>query len=216
MSARGGTTGRAAGWPAKLGLGAAGRKCMEGAGPGVSTAGGAEARAECIGAPGGGGGGPAGIGWRGPVRIWPGRGDGGAGRAGTPPVRTGGCRGALPPADKGGRMGAGLARCGSSTAADDPFSDAAAGASGGGGGTPFATVGGYSRVDVGAASGCSSTVSGSATATADELCASCCAAVGAAPRCTRWRISSAMGSSMELECVFFSVTPSPGSISRTS
>lgn len=217
MSARGGTTGRAAGWPARFGLGVAGRKGMEGAGPpGASTAGGAAARAEGAAGLSGAAGGPGGIGWRGPVRICPGRGDGGAGRAGTPPVRTGGCRGALPPVAKGGRMGAGLERDGSSTAADDPFSDAAAGASGAGGGTPLAAVGGCSRTDVGAASGCSSIVSGSATATAGEVFASCCAAAGAAPPCTRWRISSAMGSSMELECVFFSVTPSPGSISRTS
>jgi hypothetical protein len=55
----------------------------------------------------------AGRGCRGPDKIWPGRGVG-TGRAGTGPVRNGGCSGAVPPADNGGLKGAGLLRSGSS------------------------------------------------------------------------------------------------------
>ena len=62
-------------------------------------------------------GGAAGMGCRGPDKIWPGRGVG-TGRAGTGPVRKGGCIGAEPPVDKGGLIGKGLVRSGSSTAAD--------------------------------------------------------------------------------------------------
>src|ERR1700682_5391526 len=110
-SGRGGTTGRAAGWPAKLGRPGDRRGIEGGGGPGVVSAGGAMLRA-AGGATGpgvgdGGGGVDAGKGCRGPERIWPGRGGGGAGLAGTGPVRIGGCRGALPPLDKGGRNGAG-------------------------------------------------------------------------------------------------------------
>ena len=54
-----------------------------------------------------------GKGCRGPDKIWPGRGVG-TGRAGTGPVRNGGCSGAAPPADSGGLKGAGLLRSGSS------------------------------------------------------------------------------------------------------
>src|SRR5438552_8980588 len=152
MSGRGGTTGRAAGCPARFGRAGA-RKGIDGAagpgagepgagwlrgaelrdaelrdaeagtaGPGaVSETGGVAARAGGIGIEGGfdgrgaAGEAPLGIGCLGPVRIWPGRGVGGAGRAGTaPPVRSGGCRGALGPVAKGGRMGAGFERAGSS------------------------------------------------------------------------------------------------------
>lgn len=123
ISGRGGTIGRAAGCPARFGRGC-GRKGV----PGVGLANGAEAS---LGAGGGAtratgragsviddGGmdaeGPgAGKGCRGPDKIWPGRGVG-TGRAGTGPVRNGGCSGAAPPADKGGRSGAGLLRSGSS------------------------------------------------------------------------------------------------------
>ena len=54
-----------------------------------------------------------GSGCRGPDKICPGRGVG-TGRAGTGPVRNGGCSGAAPPAPIGGLRGAGLLRGGSS------------------------------------------------------------------------------------------------------
>jgi hypothetical protein len=60
--------GRAAGWPARFGRGAV-RNGMDGEGPGVSTAGGAEAR-EGWGICGIGAAGiPDGRGWRGPESI---------------------------------------------------------------------------------------------------------------------------------------------------
>src|SRR5579863_6884552 len=123
ISGRGGTTGRAAGCPARFGRGC-GRKGV----PGVGLASGAEDSAAggtvratgCAGKVTDAGGiGAAGVaagkGCRGPDKIWPGRGVG-TGRAGTGPVRNGGCKGAvLPPADSGGLKGAGLLRSGSST-----------------------------------------------------------------------------------------------------
>ena len=61
--------GRAAGWPARLGRGAV-RKGMDGMGDGVSTAGGAEARAVGWGIAGVAAAGiPGGNGWRGPESI---------------------------------------------------------------------------------------------------------------------------------------------------
>jgi hypothetical protein len=127
MSGRGGTTGRAAGCPARLGRGC-GRRGV----PGVGDANGAAdslggagacgvARATgCAGSVTDAGGmGAAGVaggkGCRGPDKICPGRGVG-TGRAGTGPVRNGGCSGAVaPPANRGGLKGAGLLRSGSST-----------------------------------------------------------------------------------------------------
>jgi hypothetical protein len=96
--------GRAAGWPAKFGRAGEDRSGIDGAGvpgvgPGVATevgsAGGAATRALGCGATGpgegcGGGGVDAGMGCRGPERIWPGRGAAGTGLAGTAPVRKGG------------------------------------------------------------------------------------------------------------------------------
>ena len=128
MSGRGGTTGRMAGWPARLGRGC-GRKGV----PGVGLVNGAELSLGAAGAAGvagavratgwagtltgacgmGAAGVATGKGCRGPDNIWPGRGVG-TGRAGTGPVRNGGCRGAAPPADNGGLKGAGLLRSGSS------------------------------------------------------------------------------------------------------
>ena len=139
---------------------------------------------------------------------------GGAGRAGTaPPVRRGGCRGALGPVARGGRMGAGFERAGSSTlGAAVPLSEGAVvEVSMVAGGPPLAVIGGCSRTAV-ETRGCSSMCGGSATATADDPLGS----VEVAPDTpwTRLRIITATGSSMELECVFFSVTPSSGSISR--
>lgn len=94
---------------------------------------------------------PDGNGWRGPERIWPGRGADGTGRAGTVPVRKGGCSGALgPPVDSGGRIGAGLLRTGSSATGVEPFSDGAAAAgSPGCAGALFATATGFSSSGVG-------------------------------------------------------------------
>ena len=133
MSGRGGTTGRAAGCPAKFGRGC-GRKGVPGIGiaPGAGMDGdadsvvagllGAAGAARATGGAGivmdAGGIGEAGVaggmGCRGPDKICPGRGAG-TGRAGMGPVRNGGCKGAAPPAAKGGLKGAGLLRSGSST-----------------------------------------------------------------------------------------------------
>jgi hypothetical protein len=122
ISGRGGTTGRAAGCPARFGRGC-GRKGVPGVGlangADDSAGGGAVRATGCagkvtdaggIGVDGVGGG----KGCRGPDKIWPGRGVG-TGRAGTGPVRMGGCSGAAPLADNGGLKGAGLLRSGSST-----------------------------------------------------------------------------------------------------
>jgi len=139
---------------------------------------------------------------------------GGTGRAGTaPPVRSGGCRGALGPVAKGGRIGAGFERAGSSIAeAPAPLSEGAVGdVSTVAGGAPLGAICGCSCTTVGTR-GCSSICGGSATATADDP--RCSVEAGSDPPWTRLRIISATGSSMELECVFFSVTPSSGSISR--
>jgi hypothetical protein len=157
----------------------------------------------------------AGIGCLGPVRIWPGRGVGGAGRAGTdPPVRSGGCKGALGPVANGGRIGAGFERTGSSTTgAAVPLSceDAGGARSMGAAGALLTAVGGCSRT-AGETRGCSSICGGSATATDDDPLSS--SLEDAVAPWTRLRMISATGSSMELECVFFSVTPSSGSMSR--
>jgi len=134
MSGRGGTIGRAAGCPARFGRGC-GRKGVPGVGEargadgagadaslGDNGTGGAVRATGWAGwageAAAAGGIGAAGVGdgkgCRGPDKIWPGRGVG-TGRAGTGPVRNGGCSGAAPPADSGGLKGAGLPRSGSST-----------------------------------------------------------------------------------------------------
>jgi len=154
----------------------------------------------------------AGRGCRGPDRIWPGRGGGGAGRAGIGPERKGGCTGAPPPAAKGGRIGAGLIRETSSVMAGEiRFSPGeTTGASDGTEAGLLATAPGCSvSKDVKGAS-CSS--GGSSTATAVLLVSAC--ACSGSPPWTRSRTSSATGSSTELEWVFFSMTPSSGSMSR--
>jgi hypothetical protein len=123
ISGRGGTMGRAAGCPARFGRGC-GRRGVPGVGEArgaavVSLAGGGAVRATgCAGSVTDAGGmGAEGVGGgkgcRGPDKICPGRGVG-TGRAGTGPVRNGGCRGAVPLADNGGLKGAGLLRSGSS------------------------------------------------------------------------------------------------------
>jgi hypothetical protein len=130
------------------------------------------------------------------------------------PVRSGGCSGALGPDANGGRTGAGLPRSGSSVTAEvEPFSDGgAAGASAVGAagcaGAALAAITGASGS--GASTGCCSSIfSGSSTAVAAPL------PDGWAmiSPWTRLRTSSATGSSIELECVFFSVTPTSGNIS---
>jgi hypothetical protein len=172
-----------------------------------------------------------GMGCRGPDKIWPGRGVG-TGRAGMGPVRKGGCTGAAPPADSGGLKGAGLLRSGSSTegvvtgascagvVADASNSligvlaacvvcsgvDTAGGSCGGGCGCRVRS----SCLTTSSALTSSSADSGSATAT--EVSASRRIAAPAPP-CTLWRIISATGSSIELEWVFFSATPSSGNMS---
>jgi hypothetical protein len=145
-SGRGGTTGRAAGWPASVGR-AEDRSGREGGAPGVGeigSDGGAAARAIGCGATGpgvggGGGGVDAGIGCRGPERIWPGRGAAGTGLAGTALLRNGGWIGALTPLDKGGRNGAGLLR-GSSVVTAATSLAGAEGVSPAGDGVPLAAM----------------------------------------------------------------------------
>ncbi len=227
MSGRGGTTGRTAGCPARFGRGC-GRKGV----PGVGLASGADASLGAAGAWGmlratgwaesvteaGSGIGAAGVGdgrgCRGPDNIWPGRGVG-TGRAGTGPVRIGGCSGAAPPGNNGGLKGAGLLRGGSSIGllAELPgvltgvvtgasWAGVAVGDSTSGTATLAAGVG-CSGAALGACCGvkcsCRATSSiGSRSATATEASASRRIAAPAPP-CTLWRITSATGSSTELE-----------------
>lgn len=124
-------------------------------------------------------------------------------------MRNGGWSGEVPPAANGGRKGAGLLRARSSAAGAAPFSaTGAAGGSATGGAAVFAAGAGCSST--GAGSAVSFSASGSATAVAVYVLDGC----GAPPsRSTRLRTSSAVASSIELECVFFSVTPSSGNIS---
>jgi hypothetical protein len=239
--------GRAAGCPARFGRGC-GRKGV----PGVGLASGAEASLGGAGACGmlratgwagcataaGGGIGAAGVGdgrgCRGPDNICPGRGVG-TGRAGTGPVRIGGCSGAVPPGNNGGLKGAGLLRGGSSIGllAELPgvLTGVVTGASWAGVAVGDSTSG---RAILAAGAGCSGAAlgtccgvkcscradgscraassTGSRSATATEASASRRIAAPAPP-CTLWRIISATGSSTELEWVFFSVTPSSGNMS---
>ncbi len=168
-----------------------------------------------------------GNGCRGPDKICPGRGVG-TGRAGTGPVRNGGCSGATPPARRGGLKGAGLLRSGSSVGVTGascagPAVEAGKGASTSGIWVLAACAGcsagcASCRAKGSCRTGCSgfscwtagSLGSGSATAT--DVSASRRIAAPAPP-CTLCRIISATGSSMELEWVFFSVTPSSGNMS---
>jgi hypothetical protein len=162
----------------------------------------------------------AGMGCRGPDKIWPGRGAG-TGRAGTGPVRSGGCSGAVPPADRGGLKGAGLLRSGSSTVvtvasweavlletvvAGDPMPAAPGGAAG------LAATGGRSAMVSGRGSGRAGSSIASGSATATEVSYSRRAA-SPPPPCNRSRIIFSTRSSMELEWVFFSETPSSGNMS---
>jgi len=170
-----------------------------------------------------------GKGCRGPDKIWPGRGVG-TGRAGTGPVRNGGCSGATPPAESGGLKGAGLLRSASSIGAPGGAPGELAGAvpgklpgliTGGVTGASCACVvtGASNSVTGTLAAGAwcsgsdgSSRSNDSGSATATEVSASRRMAAPAPP-CTRKRSFSATSSSMELEWVFFSATPSSGNIS---
>jgi hypothetical protein len=233
-SARGSTTGRAAGWPASGRAGCLGAACkgVLGAPGGTeppADAGADGARAATpgllnIGADGESGSlRPGGIGWRGPESTWPGRGGGtglGAGATGRPGPSAGaagGCRGATRtgccapggalPAN-GGRMGcagrpAGRSSATSPAAGSVVLSSMAAGAWTGG---PPGATSGAGEVST-AAGACSGGAAGRATGSASTS--------GAAPPNIR-RSLTATSSSTELEWVFFSVTPNPGSRSRIS
>jgi hypothetical protein len=122
-------------------------------------------------------------------------------------VRNGGCSGAVPPADRGGLKGAGLLRSGSSTVVTVSSWKAAVA---GGSTLGAASFAAGARSAAGSGRVCSSIASGSATAT--ELSDSRRAA-SPPPLSNRSRIINATGSSMELECVFFSETPSSGNMS---
>lgn len=220
-SGRGGTTGRAAGWPARPGRMVALRA---GGVPGAGIAGacpmGAD-RAVAGGAPvttrTGSGRTPAGNGWRGPDRICPGRGGAGAvrgtSRIGAPgmTVLAGalatGAAGAAGELASGGRN-----RCGCGVMRGANLSPAGA----------SCPAGSAPRTASTASAGCGFSGAGaaemgsSATAVAAPFEPGCSAAAVAPPRPKIWRSFSATSSSTELECVFFSVTPSSGSFSSSS
>jgi hypothetical protein len=128
------------------------------------------------------------------------------------PVRNGGCSAVPPPEDKGGLRGAGLLRSGSSTVETVASSKGVVA----GGSMPTALgaagfAGAPGRSAAGSGRAGSSIASGSATAT---LVSNSRRAASPPPPCNRSRIINATGSSMELEWVFFSDTPSSGNISR--
>ena len=249
ISARGGTTGRAAGCPTKFGF-AGGRNgpplpCpSEGCGaaaPGIGL--GAVGRggvgivgtaAPGRGAPGVvimvGGAGCAGgagwlggaalilgaglgasltgdgIGWRGPERIWPGRGGGGAEREGITGPRLTGALGAPGcPVASGGRNG-NAGRTGVGGASEVSAGAAAAGRAGSGvtgAGAVFATGG----------AGSATRASGWRTGSSRGAGASSFSSARP-PAATLRRRFSTTSSSSELECVFLSVTPNSGNNSR--
>jgi hypothetical protein len=229
-SGRGGTTGRADGWPAK------GLDGAPGVGP-VRASAGACGRGAC----GNDGRGPdgmgrtasgamAGIGARGPDRIWPGRGALAAPGIG----RTG--NGARPGAitATGGIGACGLGAAGGATGAGWPGT-----AIGGWIGLPVANGGrigapgetGRTSLAGAGASACTASGSAAASGAGASWCvftasgaASSVKAIGSSAtgswsgtsRPNKRRSLIATSSSMELECVFFSATPSSGSRSRIS
>ncbi len=235
-SGRGGTTGRAVGWPAK------GLDGAPGIAPLRASAGACGRGAAGCGAGGRGpagvgrtiSGGAAGIGARGPDRIWPGR-----GALLAPGIGLTGSDGARPGAitATGGTGGAGLgAGAVALGAAGDGWPGAAIGgwiglpvASGGRIGAPpraARTSPAGAGASVCASSG-SMAASGAASServfTASAPAFSAGATGSSAAR--SWSGTSkpnkrrnliATSSSMELECVFFSATPSSGSRSRIS
>jgi len=246
ISARGGTTGRAAGCPTKFGF-AGGRNgpllcpsCCGAAAPGIGR--GAVGRggvgivgtaAPGRGAPGvvimvggagcagGGAGGGAlnpgaglgasltgdGIGWRGPERIWPGRGAGGAERDGITGPRFTGALGGAPgwPVASGGRNG-NAGRTGAGAASGVSTGAAATGRAGSG------ATGVGAVFDTGAA-GSATRASGWRTGSSRGA-GSCSDSSARPPPATRRRRFSTTSSSSELECVFLSVTPNSGNNSR--
>ncbi len=243
-SGRGGTTGRAAGCPTRLGRdgrGAPGVTAGPAAAAGVAAAavlGGAGFGAGARGGAGSDGPGriapaaelgrasspsSAGSGWRGPERICPGLGAGtgrpeiggraaggggggttsGAGGAGT----AGAARPGILPAS-GGRRGCGAGRVTRDSSIPGTASDTGGGGasccnSGRAGAVWEATIGAMSAP--GAAGGATGSVVSTGSAGTGR-------GTGVTPKCLR--ISSATSSSTELECVFFSETPSSGNSSR--
>jgi len=240
-SARGGTTGRAAGCPASgraggLGADGMGAPCTAGGAGVPDDAGAMGARADTpglkMGAEGESGSlRPAGMGWRGPDKTWPGRGwgtgraTGGVGRPGTMTAGVGavmgvgatrgatGAAGCAPGVElpaNGGRMGcAGRPAERSNTvfpaANSGVFSSAATGAGGWPSGPPVITSGAGDGSTT--AAGCSGGVAGRTSSPAYSSG-------------TSWpksrRSLMATSSSIELEWVFFSVTPNSGSLSMIS
>ena len=147
-----------------------------------------------------------GMGWRGPERICPGRGGGGAEREGITGPRLAAALGApgCPVANGGrngnaGRTGAGASGLPAGAEAVDPAVSGAAGT-----GALFATVA------VVSVAGVSGWRAGSCRATGSSCSVSSETPIPA----TRRRRFSTTSSSSELECVFLSVTPSSGSKSR--
>jgi len=171
---------------------------------------------------------PLGKGWRGPESTWPGRigNCGGCGRTGGGAGRPGAIAaaggvgavgapdGALPA--RGGRMGCAARPAGRSitavpAAGAGAFSSASSVARGWLAGPPGTSAG----VAVSTAAGCCRSDAGAGVLSA--------AACGPGPEtssgtsCPKMRRSlMATSSSIELECVFFSVTPNPGRRSRIS
>jgi hypothetical protein len=193
MVAAGGAAGRGAG---RSGAG------MLGTAPGLVCAGPAERAGASCGTRASGNtrasGDAPGNGWRGPERICPGRGAGGAGRAGIGMPRGGmmGC-----PDASGGRSGADRVAGGGASLG---VSRAACGPSAAGSGRGGAAV----RTGSGA---------GSASATRSTVVSDSDETGRGDPfdsPVSRRLISIATGSSIELEWVFFSATPSSGSMSR--
>ena len=235
ISGRGGTTGLAAGCPARFGFagGRSGLPPPTGA-PSVAlvSAAGVPSDGEPGRAPGRGGTGragtppgprvpgamlaggttiaggvlgasvtPGGMGCRGPERICPGLGVGGAGRLGITALRftMPGGDAAPSPLASGGRKGwaaRAAAGCGWGSASLCADSVSASGAAG----ARSILTAGWARAGAGASASISIGVSFGESA------------AGACPR--RRRSSSATSSSRELECVFLSATPSSGNSSR--
>jgi len=166
---------------------------------------------------------PGGIGWRGPDSTWPGRGCGtglttgvagrpgaitAAGGADGGATRATGCTlGGEKPAN-GGRIGCAGRPAGRSSAAFAAGSGAVSSAGAAGvwlNGAPGATsnAGAVSTAAAGRCGGVTARASGSA-----------CSSGPSWPK--NRRSLMATSSSIELECVFFSVTPNSGSLSRIS
>ena len=210
--------GRAAGCPARPGRVGTVRTPAGGApavGPAGDCAGGAAERA--AGAPGpdatrtgSGARMPPGRGWRGPERICPGLGPAGmglggcgTGRAGAPGALAAGAWGVGDEVASGGRK-----RCDWTPVRDGNFSSTASR-----GGSASCTASGACGFSI-----CAGAAVGASSVTVAAPFEADCSARSAAPALPPkiWRSFSATSSSMELECVFFSATPSSGSLSSSS